>query len=85
MTSCKNKTYYTGKGIVVEENRTYFGGVEVRVAIDTIGNGSKTWFWASPIGIGDNVHHYAKGDTVNVEFMKFNSWVEPVPKEEKTK
>lgn len=86
LASCKNETYYQGKGVVIEENRTFFGGVQVKVLVDSVGDGSnQIMFWASPAGLTDSYHSYSEGDTVNVEWMKFNSWVGPIQEEEKSK
>lgn len=83
LTSCKNETYYQGKGVVIEEDRTYFGGVQVKVSVDTAGDGNQIWFWASPAGFADSYHRYSQGDTVDVEYMAFNSWVSPVTEKSK--
>lgn len=84
LTSCKNETYYEGKGVVVAEERTLFGGVQVKVLVDTAGDGSnQISFWASPAGLTDNHHRYSQGDTVNVEFNEFSSWVGPLTEKSK--
>lgn len=83
LASCKNETYYQGKGVVIEEDRTYLGGVQVKVSVDTAGDGNQICFWTSPAGLADSYHSYSQGDTVDVEWSTFNSWVGPVTEKSK--